>query len=258
MRFWRSAARGVKVFAVFLYGTLELIVKRPATREQRAEWLHQFSGRAMRAVGIAMRVEGTFPAYGAVISNHTGYLDIMTFAANRRCVFVSKSEVADVPLLGWMTTMSGTIYVERGRGGSALRAKSEMQAAADAGVPVVFFPEGTTSNGHTVMKFHSGVLWQMLEAEQQVTAAYVWYRLTEDNGPGVSIEDDVCYWGDEVSLFRHIFGLLSLRGIEVNIRIADRPIAFSSVDIHRKQAAEEARTAVMEVGGVRDSIPVAH
>src|ERR1035441_10495679 len=107
MKFWRSAARGVKVFADFLYGTLELIVKRPGTREQRAEWLFQFSGRAMRAVGIAMRVEGTFPAHGAVISNHTGYLDIMTFAANCRRVFVSKSELANVPLLGWMTTSPG-------------------------------------------------------------------------------------------------------------------------------------------------------
>jgi lyso-ornithine lipid O-acyltransferase len=244
----------VKLTAMFFYGALELIVKRPATRVQRAEWLHRFSGLAMRGVGITMRVEGTFPERGVVIANHTGYLDIMTFAANHRCVFVAKSELADVPLLGWMTTMSGTVYVERGRGGSALRAKDEMEAAADAGLPIVIFPEGTTSNGTMVLPFHSGVLGQVLEAGQQVTAAYVTYRLTEDNGPDVTIENDVCFWGDDVSLFGHIFGLLALRGIEVKIRFADGPIAFTADALHRKQAAIEARAAVMELGGVRDAV----
>jgi 1-acyl-sn-glycerol-3-phosphate acyltransferase len=254
VRFLRSLGRAVKATTIFLLGALELIVKRPATREQRAEWLHQFSARVMRGAGIAMRVEGTFPERGVVISNHTGYLDIMTFAASHRCVFVSKSEMADVPLLGWMTTMAGTVYVERGSGGSALRARGEMQVASDAGLPIVIFPEGTTSNGSTVLKFHSGLLGQVLEAGQQITAAYVTYRLTEDNGPGVTIENDVCYWGDDVSLFRHIFGLLALRGVEVNMRIGEKPIAFTADALHRKQAAIEARAAVMELGGVRDAV----
>jgi 1-acyl-sn-glycerol-3-phosphate acyltransferase len=242
------------VTAIFLLGALELIVKRPATREQRAEWLHKFCARAMRSVGIVMRVEGTFPERGVVISNHVGYLDIMTLAASHRCVFVSKAEMVDVPLLGWMTTMAGTVYVERGRGGSALRAKGGMKGAADAGLPIVIFPEGTTSDGSTVLKFHGGVLGQELEAGQPITAAYVSYRLTEDNGPNVTIENDVAFWGDEVKLFPHIFGLLGLRGIEVTIRIADKPIAFAADALHRKQAAIEARAAVIELGGVRDTV----
>ena len=77
-----------------------------------------------------------------------------------------------------MTTMAGTVYVERGRGGSATRARGGLQATADAGVPIVFFPEGTTSNGTTVQKFHSGVLSQVLDAGEPVTAAFVTYRAT--------------------------------------------------------------------------------
>jgi len=230
------------------------MVKRPATREQRAEWLHQFCGRAVRGMGIAMKAQGRFPERGALVSNHMGYLDIMVFAALHRVVFVSKAELKAVPLLGWMTTMAGTVYVERGRGGSALRARDGIRAAAEAGVPVVFFPEGTTSDGSTVMKFHSGILAQVLEAEEPVTAAYVRYRLTEDNRPGVTIESDVCYWGDEVRLFPHIFWLVSLRGIEVEVRIADAPIEFSGGVGRRKRAAAEARAAVMAVGGVRERV----
>ena len=66
-----------------------------------------------------MSVTGEFPDGGVVISNHVSYLDIIVFAALKPCVFVSKAEIAQWPVLGWMTTMAGTVYVNRGHGGSA-------------------------------------------------------------------------------------------------------------------------------------------
>jgi 1-acyl-sn-glycerol-3-phosphate acyltransferase len=255
VKFWKSSVRAVQLTAIFILGGLELAIKRPATREQRAEWLHKFALRAVKAMGIAFRIEGTFPEHGVIVSNHLGYLDIMVFAAQHRCVFVSKSELADVPLIGWMTTMAGTVFVSRGRGGSAIRAKGGLHAAADAGLPIVIFPEGTTSDGSGVLPFRSGALAQVLESGQSVTAAFVSYRLTEDNGPGVTIGNDLAFWGDDVQLLPHIFGLLALRGIEVNIRIADAPIAFTAAEAaYRKQAAVEARAAVMQLGGVEDTV----
>jgi lyso-ornithine lipid O-acyltransferase len=254
VKFWRSSVRAVQLTAIFALAGLQLAIKRPATRVQRAEWLHKFALLIVKAMGVAWHVDGTFPERGVVVSNHLGYLDIVIFAAQRRCVFVSKAELADVPLIGWMTTMAGTVYVSRGVGGSAVRAKGGLQAAADAGLPIVIFPEGTTSDGSSVLQFRSGALAQVLEAGQSVTAAYISYRLTEDNGPGVTAGNDLAYWGDDVQLFPHIFGLLGLRGIEVNIRIADSPIAFTAETGHRKQAAAEARAAVMQLGGVQESI----
>jgi 1-acyl-sn-glycerol-3-phosphate acyltransferase len=256
LKSFRSVARFAKLAVIFLVGALGLALKRPATREQRAEWLHRFCARVIRTMNVVAQVQGTFPERGVIVSNHMGYLDIMAFAAQHRCVFVSKAELREVPLLGWMTMMAGTVFVERGRGGSAIRARSSLQAAADAGLPVVIFPEGTTSNGTSVLKFHSGALAQVMEAGQNVTAAFVSYRLTEDNGPNVTIGNDVAFWGDDVSLFAHIFGLLGLRGIEVNIRIAAQPIEFAASFHERKQAAIEARAAVMELGGLKKVVAV--
>jgi 1-acyl-sn-glycerol-3-phosphate acyltransferase len=247
----------VKLAGLLAKGSAQLLLQRPATREQRAEWLHRFCAYAMRAMGVGLTVEGQFPERGALISNHMGYLDIVALAALHRCVFVSKAELRTVPLLGWMTTMAGTVYVERGRGGSALRARDGLRAASEAGVPVVFFPEGTTSNGQTVMKFHSGILAQVLDAGEPVTAASVRYRITEDNGPDVSIEEDLAYWRD-VGLFAHIFNLLGLRGIEVQVRIADGPIVFSEAAGRRKLAAAEARAAVMALGAFPHGADVGH
>ena len=200
----------------------------------------------MKAFGVEIEVEGLYPEQGALISNHTGYLDIVVFAALHRCVFVSKAEIAKWPVLGWMTTMSGTVYVDRGRGGSALKASSGMQAAADAGIPVVFFPEGTTTNGESMLPFRSGMLAQAMSAKQPITAAYVHYELGEGNDPGVTVSDDVAYWGD-VELWRHIFKFLSLRNVKARVRFADRPIKFSSDVLHRKEAAVEAWIAVKEL-----------
>jgi 1-acyl-sn-glycerol-3-phosphate acyltransferase len=209
-------------------------------------------------MGIALHVEGKFPERGAVISNHTGYLDIVAIAALHPCVFVSKAELEEVPVLGWMTTMAGTVYVERGRGGSAKRATGAINAAAHAGVPLVFFPEGTTSNGTGVLPFRTGLLAKVLEAGEPVTAAFVRYRLTEANGPGVSVEDDVAFWGDDVSLFPHIFRLAGVRGVEVVVRIAQQPIAFTADWTDRDLAAAEARAAVMNLGGIHNATTAGH
>ncbi|MGA1981906.1 MAG: lysophospholipid acyltransferase family protein [Acidobacteriaceae bacterium] len=209
----------------------------------------------MSSFGIIVRCQGTPPERGVVISNHLGYLDIIAFAALHPCVFVAKSEISHWPFLGWMTTMAGTVYVDRGRGGSANRAAGGMQAAEDAGIPVVFFPEGTTSNGASVLKFHSGLLVKSLEAAQPIRAAYLRYQLTQDNGPGVTVEDDVNFC-DDTPLLKHIFRLLGLRGIEVDVRYADSPIAFSEGPDQRKLLAADARAAVMELGGVIDPVTV--
>ncbi len=126
--------------------------------------------------------------------------------------------------------MAGTVYVARGRGGSAIKARKEMQAVLDAGLPVVFFPEGTTTNGGQMLKFHSGLIAQAMESGAPITAAHIQYALTEENGPDVTVADDVC-WGDDTKMRLHIFKFLGVRGVRVEVRFAERPIAFSS-DVH--------------------------
>ncbi len=253
MHFGRSVGRTLKLSAIFVYATLELIAKRPLTRQQRAEWLHRFCARVARQMRIAVRQQGPYPQSGGVIANHLGYLDVVAFAALHRCVFVGKSEIRRWPFLGWLTAMAGSLYVERGSGGSAQRAKAGMQEVSNAGLPLVFFPEGTCSLGDTVLPFHSGLLSKAIEAQQPITAAYIRYRLTEENGPNYSLAD-VCFW-DDTLLAVHIFRMLALRGIEVELCFADAPIAFSANATDRKIAAQEARAAVLQLREATDAEP---
>ncbi|RZU43347.1 lysophospholipid acyltransferase family protein [Edaphobacter modestus] len=257
MSFFRSVTRSIHLAGHFVRFGAELLIRRPSTREARAEWLHRFASIALERLGIEIEVSGGFPTQGAVISNHLSYLDIIVFAALRPCVFVSKVEVADYPVLGWMTTMAGTVYVARGYGGSALKARADLEAVLHAGLPVVFFPEGTTTNGDGMLKFHSGLLAQVRATGGSVTAAHLCYRLGEGNGDA-TVGDDVCYWGDHVVLMPHIFRLLGLRGIRAEVRFAAEPIAFSSELENRKRTAQEAWVAVAELGQVQTSTETVH
>lgn len=250
MSVFRSLWRSVRLVGMFVYAGTELVVTRPKTRAARADWLHLFCARAIQGMDVTVTVSGSFPERGAVISNHLSYLDIIVFSSTRACVFVSKAEIRTWPVIGWMTTMAGTVYVERGRGGSALKARSGMKEAADAGLPVVFFPEGTTSNGAQLLKFHSGLLAQAMGDNEPVTAAYLKYFLDGDNGPDVTVAEDVCYWGDG-SMWKHIFKFLSLRGVRAEVCFEDGPIRFTTDVLHRKQAAVEAQAAVAALGGSR-------
>ena len=255
--FFRSVMRSIHLAGYFVvYGT-ELLVKRPSTREARADWLHRFAASALHDLGVELEVTGDFPSHGAIISNHLSYLDIIVFAALHPCVFVSKAEVASYPVLGWMTTMSGTVYVARGQGGSAMKAREGMRAALDAGLPVVFFPEGMTSNGSGLLKFHSGLLAQVLSEDAPVTAAHVCYSIGAENGPDAKVSERVCYWGD-MTLVPHIFRFLGLRGVKATVRFAPEPIAFSGDATHRKRAAREAWLAVAELAGISQGTQEVH
>jgi 1-acyl-sn-glycerol-3-phosphate acyltransferase len=75
---------------MFAWAGGELLVRRPVTREARADWLHRFAARVLRGLRVEIEVEASFPERGAVIANHLSYLDIPVFAALRPCVFVSR------------------------------------------------------------------------------------------------------------------------------------------------------------------------
>lgn|GEM_PF-4815030 len=63
---------------------------------------------------------------------------------------------------------------------------------------VVLFPEGTSSDGATVLPFKSSLLQAAIEARSPIAAAGIDYQL----GDG-SVADEVCYWR-EMTLVPHL------------------------------------------------------
>ena len=254
MSFVRAVLRSFKLIGYFVWFGTELLIRRPATRPARADWLHRFCASALRGFNIPISVEGAFPERGALVTNHTGYLDIIVLSAIHPCVFVSKEEIRKWPVIGWLATMAGTVFVERGRGG--LRSPRPHRASGGLGCGSA----GDLLPGrHYDQRDHAPALPRRAvgpgaRRRPAITAGFLHYILDHPNPPNVSVEDQVAYWGD-ANLLIHIFHFLGLNCVHAHVRIAPAPIAFTSDTQHRKTSAREARNAVCALSPIPLAAP---
>ncbi|MBC7133975.1 MAG: 1-acyl-sn-glycerol-3-phosphate acyltransferase [Roseovarius sp.] len=112
-------------------------------------------GRIVAILGLTLEVEGTpMAGPGAVVSNHVSWLDIFVLNARKRVYFVSKAEVAGWPGIGFLARLIGTVFIRR----EAREARAQTEALAArlaAGHRLLFFPEGSSTDGLRVLPFRS-------------------------------------------------------------------------------------------------------
>ena len=213
-------------------------VRGPMSPSQRAQWLHESCRAGLRRLNIDVQVRGSFPDRGLLIANHLSYLDILVFSSVAPCVFVSKKEVRWWPVFGQMARMAGTVFIDRSRSADTLRVNTEMLDALAAGVVVVLFPEGTSSDGSTLLPFRPALFDAAVRAQEPVTPAHLRYEVADG-----SAANDVCYWGS-MSFLPHLMRLLSRRGVRARIHFASQARTFAD----RKSAAQEAHEMVRKLG----------
>ena len=236
-------AYGVVRMAILLVSLLEvlgrfapiyLVSEGRVPAGRRAAWLHASCVRIARRLALvpslADSINHAQAGEGAdlTVSNHLTYLDILVYGAARPFLFVAKSEVRRWPLLGTLASLGGTIFVDRGRSLQVADATRQIEQALRSGIPVLLFPEGTSSDGSSVLPFRSPLFDPAIRAGASVTAAAVRYRAAD------ATEDQVTYWGDMVFL-PHLFRTLCVRGLAAEIGF-ESPCRFPD----RKCAAREA------------------
>ncbi len=146
-------------------------------RQAQAAWCRWLC----RLYGIHLETRGEPPASPPLmfVSNHVSWLDIIVLSALQPVVFLSKSEVADWPLIGPVATGLGTLYIQRGRKAAAERATSTMVQALRQGRRVLFFPEGTTSTGLDVLPFRPRLFQAAIDAGAPVQPIAIRYCLPD-------------------------------------------------------------------------------
>jgi 1-acyl-sn-glycerol-3-phosphate acyltransferase len=177
------------------------------------------------------------PTSGVLVSNHLSYLDIIALSSLRPCVFVAKRDVRSWPVFGWLARAAGTVFVERDRRSAAAAEVEQIRATIKAGLLVVFFPEGTSSDGSTVLPFKSSLLQAVVQSHCPVAAAAIDYELADG-----SVSNEVCYWRD-MTLLPHLLNLFRKREIRSTITIAPARIRAGN----RKEIAGELRGEVVSL-----------
>ena len=205
----RGAHFGVQLVRCALDYALHV---RGADLPTRTRWNQRCCQRLLRALSLSVDAQVAPVQPGLLVGNHLSYLDILVLGALHPLVFVSKSEVRSWPVFGWLATKAGTVFLQRERRSDLVRVQQEIQVAVAAGLTVVFFPEGTTTDGRTIRPFHAGLFVGAADNRWPVTPVWLGYALAEG-----SVADEVCYWRD-MSFPTHFLNLLTKRGIVARVR----------------------------------------
>jgi 1-acyl-sn-glycerol-3-phosphate acyltransferase len=173
--------------------------------------------------GLQVEVQGLPPPPGSLIApNHQSYLDVIVLAAAAPMTFVSKAEVQDWPMFGFLLRRADQIVIHRTRTRRLLQSLRQVSERLSQGFSVCVFLEGTTSSGEDVLRFHPSLLQPAIDVGAMVVpVAVTWVA----DHPDVVISRDVAYWGDHVFAL-HLLRVLGLRGIRARIRFG-KPLAAS-------------------------------
>lgn len=228
----RAVALGLALAAIVLrYWTIR--IRGPLSLERRAVWLQSACQLVLRSLGIHYHVEGQPPPRGIVVANHLSYLDILIFSSTMPCFFVAKSEIENWPYFGRAARNGGSLFIDRNSLASANKVAAEIAERLALAAPVLFFPEGTSTDGSTVQRFHSWLFDPAVRAGAPVTAAAVRYVLADG-----SQERDLCWFGDAPFL-PHLWKTLGTEGFSAEVKFGE-----SHIYPDRRTAARATRAEV--------------
>lgn len=215
----------------------------PLSPMEKALWLQAASKRVLASLGIRYRLTGEPPKRGVVVANHLSYLDILIFSAAMPCVFVSKAEVSNWPYFGMAARAGGTLFLDRSSRASASAVAEAMMKKLENPVPVLFFPEGTSTDGSQVQPFHRFLFEPAVKAGATITSAAVRYVIDA----GIP-ERELCWFGDD-GFLPHLWKTLGTPGFSAEVTFGE-PQVFQD----RRAAAEGTHAQVTAMRGVPKSV----
>ncbi|NQX94052.1 MAG: 1-acyl-sn-glycerol-3-phosphate acyltransferase [Erythrobacter sp.] len=112
-----------------------------------------------RVCGARVEIEGTHLKRDVFyVANHVSWLDILSLAGASGTAFVAKAELEHSPVVGWLASLNRTVFVKREhRMGVAEQINALKEALADNWA-VTVFPEGTTTDGQSLLPFKTSML----------------------------------------------------------------------------------------------------
>lgn len=198
----RVTMRGLMLLVVLVSGVLATLILRLIERPLHGlhrpwtPFITQWVCRAAFVImGIRHETKGVrMSEPGAVVSNHASWLDIFSLNARKRIYFVSKSEVANWPGIGLLAKLTGTVFIRRDR----KDAKAQQEVFEErllAGHKLLFFPEGTSTDGIRVLPFKS-TLFQAFFSEELRHKLYIQPVTVVYTAPRGEDQRFYGWWGD--------------------------------------------------------------
>lgn len=173
-------------------------------------WWYQ---RLTPMLGLKIRVQGRLAQHPLLVANHISWLDVPVLGSLAPINFLSKSEVRNWPMIGWMSAQIGTLFIKRG-GNQTPDLIAHIAEQVRERQAVVIFPEGTTSDGRQLRRFHP----RLLAAAQQpgIDVQPVAIRYGSNHSP-----DLIAPFIDDDTLIAHLWRVLCQPETEVEVRFLE-------------------------------------
>ncbi|MDF2447093.1 MAG: 1-acyl-sn-glycerol-3-phosphate acyltransferase [Moraxellaceae bacterium] len=173
-------------------------------------WWHR---RFCQILNLDIRVHGQVAEGHALwVSNHVSWLDISVLGAHFPVYFLSKAEVAKWPVVGWLARIAGTLFIQRGAG-DAGQVTEQLAVHLRAGRNVLFFPEGTTTDGHKLKRFFHKLFSAATVTQLPIQPVLVCYRDQND-----ALHPHAPFVGDD-AFMSHAIEILKGERITVDILV---------------------------------------
>lgn len=201
--------------------------------------------------GMHLRVHGKPVSSGALVANHSSWLDILALRAVKLIYFVSKAEVANWPGVGFITRITGTVFIERRRS-QAKEQERILRERIAAEQLLCFFPEGTSTDGLRVLPFKSSLFSAFFEerAGTGITIQPVTIRYTVADGP-LELPRNFYGWWGSMGFEGHIWDVVT-RSFGGQVNVVFHPPVLASDFPDRKRLAEHCYQQV--AGGMSPAV----
>lgn len=213
-----------------------------------------WSRACLRFAGVKLRVKGTPIRTGALVSNHSSWIDILALRATGLTYFVSKAEVANWPGVGFISRVTGTVFIERRRS-QAKAQEAVLRERIAAEQLLCFFPEGTSTDGLRVLPFKSSLFSAFFDegqgtdiAIQPVTVRYATRQA--DNLPA-----SFYGWWGSMGFESHIWDVVT-RSFGGRVQVIFHPPVRASDFTDRKTLADHCQRRVAEGMDTGEPVPV--
>ena len=234
----RASVRLLRIFLFLFYGIW--IAARYGSRDGAGEELcrrrRAWYRRALELSGVEVQTAGEMVQSPAlVVANHVSWLDIPVLGTSSDVRFLSKSEVARWPLIGWLARRNGTLFIRRGAHESETLIR-DIGAALRSGHQVAIFPEATTSDGTEVRHFHPRLFAAAVDTHSPVQPVAFDYGREPGGGPPAAA------FTVGVALIPHAWRLLSRERTIVKLHFL--PPMPVEPGMTRRELASRARAVI--------------
>ncbi len=177
------------------------------------------------------------PAPALLVANHISWLDIVCVAALCPVAFLSKAEVRRWPLVGGIAADLGTLFIARGGRDAAAVASDTMRQRLQSGERVLFFPEGTTSDGQALLPFKARLFQAAIDSGAPVQPIAISYHRTDG-----SLSSEAAFV-DDVPIHKHVWRLAALPALEARLHVL---APLESAGRGRSELARAAQAAISQ------------